>query len=171
MVSKLKGKFYVTTAIDYPNANPHVGHAIEKIQADVLARWNRIEGKNVFFLTGTDEHGLKIQNAAQAAKLEPKQFVDKTAAEFKDAWQMLNISHDRFIRTTDADHEKAVAQLIKVVHKNGDIYKGVYEGLYCVGCERFYTEKELDNGLCKIHRTKCEHTKEPGYFFKLGKYQ
>ncbi|MFH0829820.1 MAG: methionine--tRNA ligase, partial [Candidatus Aenigmatarchaeota archaeon] len=167
---KSKG-FYVTTAIDYTNAPPHIGHSLEKVQADVLARWHRLNGEKVFFLTGTDEHGQKNENAAAAAGITPKEFVDRMVPHFKHAWEALNLSFDRFIRTTDADHVKIAVELIKKVAKNGDIYKDSYEGLYCVGCERFYTERELDDGSCPVHKKQCEKVKEEGYFFRLSKYR
>jgi methionyl-tRNA synthetase len=170
-VKSIKKGFYVTTAIDYTNAPPHIGHSLEKVQADVLARWHRLGGQNVYFLTGTDEHGQKVERAAAAAGVTPKDFVDKIAPQFKAAWTELNLSFDRFIRTTDKDHEKIAAELIKKVAKSKDIYKAEYEGLYCVGCERFYTERELDNGVCPVHKKECERLKEEGYFFKLSKYQ
>jgi len=163
-------KFYVTTAIDYVNAEPHIGHAYQKIIADVLARWHKIKGENVRFLTGTDEHGQKISRTARAKGLTEKQFVDKMAKKFQNAWDKLNIKYDRFIRTTDKDHEKLVQEFIKKTEK--DIYKGEYEGLYCVGCERYYTEKDLINGECQFHPgKKVEKLKEETYYFKLGKYQ
>ena len=166
----MKNKFYVTTAIDYVNAEPHIGHAYQKIVADALARWNRLRGKKVFFLTGTDEHGQKIARSAEEAGLSPKTFVDKMAKKFEQAWEKLDISFDRFIRTTDPDHERFVQEFIKKIEK--DIYKGSYEGLYCVGCERFYTEKDLDNGQCPLHPgKKLELIKEETYYFRLSKYQ
>ena len=167
----VKKGFYVTTAIDYANAPPHIGHALEKIQADVLARWHRLNGEKVYFLTGTDEHGQKVERAAAAAGVTPQQFVDKISPQFKDAWTGLNLSFDRFIRTTDKDHVKIATELIKKVAKSKDFYKAEYEGLYCVGCERFYTERELDNGVCPFHKKECEKLKEEGYFFKLSAYQ
>jgi len=166
-----KKGFYVTTAIDYTNAPPHIGHSLEKIQADVLARWHRLGGEKTYFLTGTDEHGQKNERAAASAGLTPKDFVDGMAPQFKAAWTELNLSFDRFIRTTDKDHEKIAVALIKKVAKNKDIYKAEYEGLYCVGCERFYTERELDDGKCPVHKKECEKLKEEGYFFRLSKYQ
>jgi len=163
--------YYVTTAIDYVNAPPHIGHSLEKVQADVLARWHRLKGENVFFLTGTDEHGQKNERAAADAGVSPREFVDRMAPQFKEAWQELNVSFDRFIRTTDEDHIRIAIELINKVAKNGDIYKDSYEGLYCVGCERFYIERELENGFCPVHKKKCEYVKEEGYFFRLSKYQ
>src|SRR3990170_4982756 len=127
-------KFYVTTAIDYPNAEPHIGHAYQKVIADVLARWNKLQKNKVWFLTGTDEHGKKIEEAADNAKKKPKQFVDELALKFQEAWKLLNVVYDRFIRTTDKDHEKLVQEAIKKCFENGDIYLGEYEGLYCTAC-------------------------------------
>ena len=163
-------KFYVTTAIDYVNAEPHIGHAYQKVIADVLARWHRINGENVFFLTGTDEHGQKIARSAAEAGLKPKEFVDKMSKKFKDAWEKLDIKYDRFIRTTDKDHEAFVKDFVNKIKK--DIYRGSYEGLYCVGCERYYTEKDLVNGECQYHPgKKIEKLKEDTYYFRLSKYQ
>jgi len=167
----MKKKFYVTTPIYYPNDIPHVGHAYTTIVADVLARWNSSKGKEVFFLTGTDEHGKKIQKAAEKKGKKPKEFVDGLVPEFKSAWKKLNIEYDRFIRTTDKDHEKIVVEILKKVYDKGDIYKDEYEGLYCTGCEAYYTEKDLVDGCCPIHKTKIEKLKEESYFFKLSKYK
>jgi len=168
-----KPKFYITTAIDYVNAEPHVGHAYQKIIADVLARWHKMLGEDVFFLTGTDEHGQKIARSAEAEKLSEKQFADKMSVKFKEAWQNLNIDFNRFIRTTDKDHEKAVQHFIEIINKKGDIYKSFYEGYYCTGCEAFFTEGEAkaENETCPIHQRKLEKLKEETYFFKLSKYQ
>lgn len=169
---KTEKTFYVTTAIDYVNAEPHIGHAYQKIVSDVLARWGKIQGKDVFFLTGTDEHGKKIANAAEQADKTPKAFVDEMSAKFKTAWKALNIDYDRFIRTTDKDHEKTVQELIEKCRKNKDIYLGSYEGFYCVGCEAYYTEKDLVSGECPYHPgKKIEKLKEESYFFKLSKYR
>jgi methionyl-tRNA synthetase len=167
----MKDKFYVTTAIDYPNAEPHVGHAYQKVIADIIYRWNLLLGKNAYFLTGTDEHGKKIQESAQKEGKKPKEFVDEMANKFKDAWNLLEVQPNRFIRTTDKDHEKIVSKMIEISEKNGDIYKGTYEGLYCVGCEAYYTEKELVDGKCPLHNRPVEKLKEESYFFKLSKYQ
>lgn len=166
-----KETFYVTTPIYYPNDVPHLGHAYTTIAADVLARWNKLLGKDVFFLTGTDEHGKKLEEAAKKAGLSPKKFVDSIIPEFKDAWEKLNIEYGRFIRTTDKDHEKVVKELAKKIEKAGDIYKGEYEGLYCTGCEAYYTEKDSEEGNCPIHKKPLEKIKEETYFFKLSKYQ
>ncbi len=166
-----KEKFYVTTAIDYVNAAPHIGHAYQKIVADVLARWNKLIGKDVLFVTGTDEHGKKVQESAEKAGMEPKAFVDSIVPKFKEAWKALNINYDRFIRTTDEDHKKVVEEFIKKCNTNGDIYKGNYSGLYCTGCEQFYTEKEIENNLCPLHNRPLEKINEESYFFKLSKYK
>ncbi len=165
-------KFYVTTAIDYTNSLPHIGHSYQKVLADVLKRWHASLGYDSLYLTGTDEHGLKILRAAQAANKEPQDFVDDLAVEFQKAWKKLNLDYDIFLRTTSEQHKKAVKEFIKRIAKNGDIYKGTYEGLYCVGCEAFYTEKDLINGkVCPYHKKETEKIKEESYFFKLSKYQ
>jgi len=166
-----KKKFYVTTAIDYPNAEPHIGHAYQKIIADVIARWHKLKGEDVFFLTGTDEHGKKIQEASEKQGKTPKEFVDELSKRFKESWKLLNIDYNRFIRTTDKDHEKIVQDIIKKCEENGDIYLGEYEGLYCTGCEAYYTEKDLIDGCCPIHKRKVEKLKEESYFFRLSNYQ
>lgn len=167
----MKKKFYVTTPIYYPNDIPHIGHAYTTIAADIIARWHKILGEDVWFLTGTDEHGKKIQNAAEKAGKSTKEFVDALVPKFKDAWKKLNIEYSRFIRTTDKDHEKKVQEILQKVYDKGDIYLGKYEGYYCTGCEAYYTEKDLKEGCCPIHKTKIEKLKEPSYFFKLSKYQ
>jgi len=165
-------KFYVTTAIDYVNAEPHIGHAYQKIVADAMARWHKQKGENVFFLTGTDEHGKKVEQAAKKAGKTPKKFVDEISKKFEESWKALNIIPDRFIRTTDEDHKKVVKDFIEKCNRTGDIYKGTYEGLYCVGCERYYTEKDLVDGECQLHPgKKAEKLKEESYFFKLSKYK
>lgn len=165
-------KFYVTTAIDYVNAEPHIGHAYQKIVADALARWHKLLGEDVRFLTGTDEHGKKVQNAAEAAGKNPKEFVDETSKKFKEAWKALNVIPNRFIRTTDKDHAKVVKDFIEKCEKKGDIYKGTYEGNYCVNCEAYVTEKDLVDNECPYHPgKKIEKISEESYFFKLSKYQ
>lgn len=166
-----KKKFYITTAIDYPNARPHIGHAYEKIIADALARWHRLKGEDVFFLTGTDEHGQKIYKTAQEHGKEPQKFVDEMVAFFKELCSKLNISYSRFIRTTEKEHEKTCQNIFRKLEKSGDIYKGAYEGLYCSGCEAYYTEKDLTEGLCPVHKKEPERVKEETYFFKMSKYQ
>ncbi|XOB42685.1 MAG: methionine--tRNA ligase [Candidatus Nealsonbacteria bacterium] len=165
----MKNKFFITTAIDYVNANPHIGHALEKIQADVLARYHRALGEEVLFLTGTDENSLKNVQAAEKANVPVQEFVDKNAEIFKDLKKVLNLSFNDFIRTTEKRHIKGVEKLWLACKK--DIYKKKYKGLYCVGCEEFYTEKELVNGLCPEHKEKPELIEEENYFFKLSKYQ
>lgn len=168
----MKNKFYITTAIDYVNAEPHMGHAYQKIVADVLSRWHKLKEEDVFFLTGTDEHGVKIFRAAEKEKLSPKIFVDKYSKKFKEAWKKLNIDYNRFIRTTDKDHKKIVVRFVKEMEKKGDLYIADYEGLYCVDCESFITEKDLVNGECPFHPgKKIEILKEKSYFFRLSKYQ
>jgi len=165
------GTFYVTTPIYYPNDIPHIGHAYTTIAADVVSRWNKLKGKSVFFLTGTDEHGKKIQDAAKKHGDSPKPFVNSLVPKFKDAWKKLNIEYDRFIRTTDKDHETVVKDMLQKSYDNGDIYLGKYEGFYCVGCEAYYTEKDLVDDCCPIHKTKVEKLKEDSYFFRLSKYK
>jgi len=164
-------KFYVTTPIYYPNDIPHIGHAYTTIAADILSRWNKIKGKKVFFLTGTDEHGKKIQKVAERNNKNPKQFVDELIPKFKNSWKKLNLEYDRFIRTTDKEHEKVVREILQKVYDKGDIYLSEYEGFYCVDCEAYYTEKDLENGCCPIHKKRVEKLKESSYFFKLSKYQ
>ena len=164
-------KFYITTAIDYVNAAPHIGHAYQKIVADVLARWNKLQGKEVLFTTGTDEYGKKVKEYADTAGKKPRQFVDENSKKFKEAWKSLNINYDRFIRTTDKDHEKVVSEFIKKCEANGDIYKGEYEGFYCTGCEAYFTEKDCPDLICPIHKKPLELIKEETYFFRLSKYQ
>jgi len=168
---KVTSKFYVTTPIYYANDIPHIGHAYTTLAADVVARWNKQNGKDVWFLTGTDEHGKKIAEAAEKVGESPKQFVDGLIPKFKDAWKKLNIDYNRFIRTTDKDHEKIVKDILQKVYDKGDIYLGDYEGLYCTGCEAYYTEKDLEDGCCPIHKKKVEVLKESTYFFRLSKYQ
>lgn len=164
-------KFFVTTPIYYPNDVPHIGHAYTSIACDIIARWNRLQDRDVFFLTGTDDHGKKILETAQKNKETPKQFTDRLVPEFKKAWEALNISYDRFIRTTDKDHESIVKQALQKCYDSGDIYKGEYEGYYCTGCEAYFTEKELIDGCCPIHKKPIELLKEETYFFRLSKYQ
>ena len=169
---KKQNKFYITTAIDYVNAEPHIGHAYQKIIADVLARWSKLQEKEVFYLTGTDEHGQKIARSAAENKKTPKEFVNSLAPKFENSWKLLNIDFDRFIRTTEEDHKKRVREFIRLMHKKGDIYKGQYRGLYCEDCEAYYTEKDLVDGKCKFHPHKeIKILTEEAYFFKLSKYQ
>jgi methionyl-tRNA synthetase len=165
-------KFYITTAIDYVNSNPHCGHAYEKICADVIARWHRLRGENVFFLTGTDENAQKnVEAAKERGFKDVKAFIDKMVHNFLNLCKVLNISYDDFIRTTEERHIKVAQYIFRKMQENGDIYKGEYEGLYCYGCEAFYTEKELKDGKCPIHEKKLEKIKEESYFFRLSKYE
>jgi len=162
-------KFYITTAIDYVNGLPHIGHALEKIQTDVLARYHRSLGENVLFLTGTDENSLKNVQAAEKEGITVQELVDRNAQVFYNLKDVLNLSFDDFIRTTEQRHIQGVEKLWEACQK--DIYKKTYEGLYCVGCETFYKESELVNGLCPEHKKAPELVKEENYFFKLSKYQ
>ena len=165
-------KFYLTTAIDYVNGAPHIGHAYEKILTDVIARHFSQRCDNLFFLTGTDEHGIKIQKTAASQGITPKELCDANAQKFKDAWKALDINYNRFIRTTDEDHKVIVQKIFKKLVENGDIYKHSYEGLYCSGCECFLNEKDLtEDGLCPDHLKKPEVVSEENYFFKLTKYK
>ena len=165
-------KFMVTTAIDYVNGAPHIGHAFEKILTDVLFRHFKQRCDKTFFLTGTDEHGIKIQKTAASMGIEPKQLCDENSQKFKDAWALLDINYDKFIRTTDEQHKKIVQEIFEKLLEKGDIYKNKYEGLYCSGCESFLSPKDLDeNGCCPIHGKKPELVSEENYFFKLTKYK
>ena len=164
-------KFYITTAIDYANAPPHLGHAYEKIAADVLARWNRNIGNDVFFLTGIDEHGQKVKESAIEKNKTPKDFVDELSKKFSELTKKFNISNNFFIRTTNIKHKIFVQKMLQKAYDNGDIYKDIYDGFYCVGCERYYDDKEAINGNCPIHLKKLERKKEENYFFRLSKYE
>ena len=163
-------KYYITTAIDYINGKPHIGHSYEKVAADVLARLHRFNAEQVFFLTGTDEHGAKIADYAKAQGLEPQAFADQTYKYFEDAWKNLDLSFDRFIRTTDPDHLATVADILKKIKENGFLYEAEYSGLYCTGHEAFLTEKDLVNGLCPEHQTKPELIREKNWFFKVSNF-
>jgi len=164
-------KFYITTAIDYVNGRPHIGHAYEKIIADVLARWHRIKGEDVFFLTGTDDNAQKNAEAAKEARKPIKQFVNDNAKIFQELCKVFNISNDYFIRTTEKRHIKFSQEIFSKSFKKGDIYKGKYEGYYCLGCEAFLTEKDLVDEKCPEHNKKPEWREEESYFFKLSKYK
>jgi len=164
-------KFYVTTAIDYVNAKPHIGHAFEKVIADALVRWKKQKGYDVFFLTGVDENAQKNVQAAEAAGVSVKDFVGKNTGFFLELCKKLNISYDKFIRTSASEHAKVVQEILKKIIDKGDIYEGEYEGDYCVGCEAYLTEKDLVYGKCPEHNTVPEHMKEQAYFFKLSKYK
>ncbi|MFQ6674567.1 MAG: class I tRNA ligase family protein, partial [Fidelibacterota bacterium] len=164
-------KFYITTPIYYVNDEPHIGHAYTTILADVLARYHRANGDDVFFLTGTDEHGQNVFQAAEKRGMEPKQHCDEMVGRFRELWDRLHIQYDHFIRTTDEDHKKVVQNILQKIHDQGDIYFDEYSGRYCVGCERFYTEKELVDGKCPQHQRKLEVIREKNYFFKMSQYQ
>ena len=167
----MKGKFYITSAIVYTNAPPHIGFSLEIIQADVLARYHRFLGDDVFFLTGTDEHGAKIVRAAEKAGRTPLEFTDEISKKYQELTKSLNLSNDDFIRTTDQKrHWPGVRKAWLVIKEKGDIYKKKYKGLYCVGCEAFVKEKDLVDGRCPIHKQKPEIIEEENYFFKLSKY-
>ncbi len=167
----MEKKYYITTSIDYVNASPHVGHALEKVQADVLARYHRGKGFNTFFLTGTDEHGVKVLRKAKEAGEEPQVFADRIAEEFRALKGVFNLSSDDFIRTSDKERHWPGAELIwKKLVVAGDIYKKNYKGLYCVGCEKFITEKDLKDGKCIDHQKEPEVIEEENYFFRLSKY-
>ncbi|NNE75289.1 MAG: methionine--tRNA ligase [Acidimicrobiales bacterium] len=165
-------RFYVTTPIYYVNDEPHIGHAFTTLNADAVARWHRMLGEDVFFLTGTDEHGLKIQRAAEENGLSPLEQADRTSVRFKEAWRSLNISNDDFIRTTEPRHHVAVQQLLQRCYDNGYIERGTYEGSYCVSCEAYYTDDELgEDRTCPIHKRPVEHMVEDNYFFKLSAFE
>ncbi len=164
-------KFYITTPIYYPSANLHIGHTYTTVAADAVARYKRLRGYDVMFLTGTDEHGQKIQRAAEAKGKTPKEYVDEIVAGVRDLWKLMNISNDRFIRTTDEQHVQAVQKIFKTLYDKGDIYKDEYEGLYCTPCESFWTEHQLVDGKCPDCGRPVEKTREESYFFRLSKYQ
>ena len=163
--------FYITTPIYYVNASPHLGHAYTTIVADALARYHRMAGEDTFFVTGTDEHGDKIAEAAQKAGITPKEYADKISAQFRNLWPELSITNDYFIRTTDTNHIETVRNILQKVYDSGDIYFGSYGGYYCFGCERFLTEKEIIDNKCPEHGKEPQYIEEKNYFFKMSKYQ
>lgn len=165
-----KGKFYMTTAIAYTSGKPHIGNTYEIVLADAIARYRRLEGYDVYFQTGTDEHGQKIEEKAEKANITPKEYVDGVAGEVKRIWDLMNTSYDSFVRTTDADHEKQVQKIFKKLYDKGDIYKSAYEGLYCTPCESFWTESQLVDGKCPDCGRDVKPAKEEAYFFKMSKY-
>ncbi len=167
----MKEKYYITTAIAYASKKPHIGNTYEVILTDCIARFKRMQGYDVFFLTGTDEHGAKIEGLAKEANITPKAYVDNVAGEIKELWDKMGSTYNKFIRTTDDYHETAVKNIFKKLYDQGDIYKGVYEGLYCVPCETFYTETQAVNGICPDCGRPVQKTKEDAYFLKLSKYQ
>ena len=165
-----KQKYYITTAIAYTSGKPHIGNTYEAVLADAIARYKRSRGFDVFFQTGTDEHGQKIELKAAEAGVTPKEFVDQVAGEIKNIWDLMNTSYDKFIRTTDEDHEKQVQKIFKKLYDQGDIYKGSYEGLYCTPCESFWTESQLVDGKCPDCGREVKPAKEEAYFFRMSKY-
>ena len=165
-----KKKFYMTTAIAYTSGKPHIGNTYEIVLADSIARYKRFEGYDVFFQTGTDEHGLKIEQKAEAAGITPKEYVDHVAGQIKEIWDLMNTSYDKFIRTTDSDHEAQVQKIFKYLYDKGDIYKGYYEGMYCTPCESFFTESQLVDGKCPDCGREVQPAKEEAYFFRMSKY-
>ena len=165
-----KQKYYITTAIAYTSGKPHIGNTYEIVLADAIARYKRSQGYDVFFQTGTDEHGQKIELKAEEAGITPKGFVDNVSAEIKRIWDLMDTSYDKFIRTTDADHEKQVQKIFKKLYEQGDIYKGYYEGMYCTPCESFFTESQLVDGKCPDCGREVQPAKEEAYFFKMSKY-
>ena len=169
-MEKIRPKYYITTAIAYTSGKPHIGNTYEIVLADSIARFKRQQGYDVFFQTGTDEHGQKIELKAEEAGITPKEFVDNVSTEIKRIWDLMNTSYDKFIRTTDADHEAQVQKIFKKLYDQGDIYKGYYEGLYCTPCESFFTESQLVDGKCPDCGRPCTPAKEEAYFFKMSKY-
>ena len=170
MSENQKPKYYITTAIAYTSGKPHIGNTYEIVLADAIARYKRSKGYDVFFQTGTDEHGQKIELKANEAGITPKEFVDNVSAEIKRIWDLMDTSYDKFIRTTDADHEKQVQKIFKKLYDQGDIYKGYYEGMYCTPCESFFTESQLVDGKCPDCGREVQPAKEEAYFFKMSKY-
>ena len=165
------GRFYVTTPIYYVNDAPHIGHAYTTVTADGIARWHRLQNDDVFFLTGTDEHGKKIAETAEKNGVSPQAWTDRTSERFKDAWRLLNISYDDFIRTTEPRHYAAVQEFLSRIHDKGDIELDTYEGPYCVACEDYYTEAQLVDGKCPVHNRPVEILAEENYFFRLSRYE
>ena len=171
MCEKCRGNYYITTPIYYPSAKLHIGHAYCTVATDTMARFKRLQGYNVMFLTGTDEHGQKIEDKAKAAGVTPQQFVDDIVTGERgvlDLWKLMNISYDRFIRTTDDYHVAAIQRIFKKMHDNGDIYKGVYKGKYCKPCESFWTESQLKDGKCPDCGREVQDAEEEAYFFRLS---
>ena len=162
--------YYITTAIAYASGKPHIGNTYEAILADAIARFKRKQGYDVFFQTGTDEHGQKIQEKAAAAGVSEQQFVDEKAGDIKEIWDLVGTSYDKFVRTTNPEHKKLVSKIFKKFYDQGDIYKGYYEGMYCTPCESFWTESQLVEGKCPDCGREVKPSKEEAYFFKMGKY-
>ncbi len=166
-----KKKYYISTAIAYTSGKPHIGNTYEIVLADAIARYKRLEGYDVYFQTGTDEHGEKIEIKAREAGITPQEFVDEKSTELRKIWDVMNTSYDRFVRTTDKHHEEVVQHIFKFMYDKGDIYKGEYKGLYCTPCESFWTESQLIDGKCPDCGREVQQKKEEAYFFKLSKYQ
>ena len=171
MNSNKNKPYYITTAIAYASGKPHIGNTYEIVLADAIARYKRFQGYDVRFQTGTDEHGMKIEGKAEELGISPKEYVDQVSAEIKRLWDLMNTSYDRFIRTTDEDHEKQVQKIFKKLYDKGDIYKGTYEGMYCTPCESFFTPSQLVDGKCPDCGREVQPAKEEAYFLKLSKYQ
>ena len=169
-MQKRNDPYYLTTAIAYASGKPHIGNTYEIVLADSIVRFRRMQGYDVFFQTGTDEHGQKIEQKAAEAGVTPKEYVDKTAAEIKRIWDLMNTSYDKFIRTTDADHERQVQKMFRKMYEQGDIYKGAYEGWYCTPDESFWTESQLVDGKCPECGRPVVKASEEAYFFKMSKY-
>ncbi len=165
----MNGKYYLTTAIAYTSGKPHIGNSYEAVLSDAIARQKRLEGYDVFFQTGTDEHGQKNEKTAKERGISPKQYVDEAAGIVKAQWDLMNISYDKFIRTTDDYHVKSVQKIFKKLYEQGDIYKGKYEGLYCTACEAFYTESQLVDGRCPDCGKEVIPASEEAYFFDMQK--
>ena len=167
----MKEKFYITTAIAYTSQKPHIGNVYEAVLTDAIARYKRQSGKDVFFLTGTDEHGQKIEDYAAKAGVSPKAYVDGVAGEIRAVWDAFGVSYDGFIRTTDPQHERVVQKIFRRLYEQGDIYKGAYEGHYCKPCESFWTESQLVDGCCPDCGAPVTRASEEAYFLRLSKYQ
>ena len=170
MEESMRQKYYITTAIAYTSSKPHIGNTYEAVLADAVARYKRYEGYDVYLQTGTDEHGQKIEEKAKAQGITPKEHVDRVAGEVRRIWDRMGTSYDRFIRTTDADHEAQVKKIFKRLYDQGDIYKGYYEGMYCVPCESFFTMSQLKDGKCPDCGRDVVPAREEAYFFKMSKY-
>lgn len=166
-----KGTYYITTAIAYTSRKPHIGNTYEVILTDAIARMRRAQGFDVRFMTGTDEHGQKVEENAREAGMEPKEYVDRIAGEIRSIWDLMNTSYDRFIRTTDEDHVRQVQKIFKKLYDQEDIYKGEYEGWYCTPCESFFTETQVVDGKCPDCGRPVQRSKEEAYFFRMSKYQ
>ena len=164
-------KFYITTAIAYTSQKPHIGNTYEAVLTDAIARYHRLKGDDTYFLTGTDEHGQKIEDCAKAAGITPQAYVDNIAGQIRGIWDLMGTSYDQFIRTTDPKHERVVQKIFKKLYDQGDIYKGRYEGWYCKPCESFFTETQVVDGNCPDCGRPVEKTSEEAYFFRMSKYQ